>query len=39
VILGALFLLLLVWFAGWLDRRVDGPIRRWLRARLMPQRA
>lgn len=37
-ILGALFLLALVWFASWLDRRVDGPIRHWLRGRLMPQR-
>jgi hypothetical protein len=35
LIAGALFLLSLVWFAGWLDRRVDGPVRRWLRGRFL----
>ncbi|QUD90078.1 acyltransferase family protein [Phenylobacterium montanum] len=39
LLIGALFLLFLVWFATWLDRRVDAPVRRWLRARFLPRRA
>ncbi len=39
LIVGAGFLLLLTWLAGWLDRYYDAPLRRWLRGRWMSPRA
>lgn len=36
LVFGAIFLASVTALAGWLDRRVDAPVRQWLRARFLP---